>query len=208
MREGNSWQIATQIRQPLAIGLVLSVAGHAVALLSFPRSEVAAAAVGGSAKTMHVALRAAATANNESLNFIPRSSVDGGNPKGTETSVPGFPAVDRPISRPFAVDVEYFPSVLLAQGPAVLDTVDILRPETDLENAAVMLYLNLFINEHGLVDRVEVDDAGRHPTFAEAAIGAFRNARFSPGQRHGRAVKSLMRIEVLFEPVDRSAQRE
>jgi outer membrane biosynthesis protein TonB len=66
----------------------------------------------------------------------------------------------------------------------------------------VTLYLSVFVNERGGVDDVEVDEKDLHPSFAEAAMRAFSLAEFKPGRLNDRAVKSLMRIEVVFEPVD------
>lgn len=208
MREGNAWQAAARLRQPITIALLLSVAGHTMALLTLSKAEVATEPAGGSARTMHVVLRAPTTLDEGSRGVIRNSSRDGGNPQGTETSAPRLPVLVLPDSPSIATEVEYIPSAQLAHGPAVLGTVDIRRPEADLENAEVVLYSTLYINEEGLVDRVEVDELERHSSFAEAAIGAFRGARFHPGQRLGRAVKSLMRIEVLFEPVEHAALRK
>lgn len=81
--------------------------------------------------------------------------------------------------------------------------VDILRPEGDDTPGEVTLYLSVFISELGVVDNVEVEDKDLHPRFAEVAMRAFGSAKFSPGRLHGRAVRSLMRVEVVFEPVDR-----
>ena len=102
-----------------------------------------------------------------------------------------------------AVGVEYVPSNQLAPGPEILGTVDVLRPEGDDTTGEVTLYLSVFISERGIVDNVEVDEKELHPRFAEVAMRAFGSARFNPGRMHGQPVRSLMRIELVFEPIDR-----
>ena len=99
--------------------------------------------------------------------------------------------------------VEYVPSNQLAPGPEILGTVDVLRPEGDDTTGEVTLYLSVFISERGIVDNVEVDEKELHPRFAEVAMRAFGSARFNPGRMHGQPVRSLMRIELVFEPIDR-----
>jgi hypothetical protein len=206
LREGSSWQVASRFRYSLAIGLVLSVAGHGMALLGLAKSEVTPGTVSGLAAAMHVTVATVATPTRRGSDIVGRSIRDS-NIRPARASPQALPKVG-PQGQFAHVGAEYIPSAQLIQGPVIQGSVDILRPETDLENAEVTLYLTLFINEHGLVDRVEVDDLERHPSFAEAAMGAFSAARFNPGQRNGRAVKSSMRIEVLFEPVEHSSPRE
>jgi protein TonB len=48
-----------------------------------------------------------------------------------------------------------------------------------------------------------VEEANPPGLFDQSALDAFRNARFTPAQRHGRAVKSLVRIKVNYDLADR-----
>lgn len=59
--------------------------------------------------------------------------------------------------------------------------------------------LALFIDETGLVRRVRVDGPSLPKPMEEAARDAFLQAHFSPGEIDGRRVKSLIRIEVVFD---------
>ena len=58
--------------------------------------------------------------------------------------------------------------------------------------------LRLYINERGSVDRVEIVRASE-AAFEEAARRAFLEARFTPGIKDGRAVKSQVALEISFQ---------
>lgn len=60
--------------------------------------------------------------------------------------------------------------------------------------------LNLFINEHGKLDRIDLVDASPKGVFEQAAIEAASKLYFHPAIRHGHAVKSQKSIEVVFDP--------
>jgi protein TonB len=49
-----------------------------------------------------------------------------------------------------------------------------------------------------------VEETSPPGMFDKSALDAFRNARFTPAQRHGRAVKSRMRIKVTYELADKN----
>lgn len=67
--------------------------------------------------------------------------------------------------------------------------------------------LALFIDEHGVVRKVQADEPRLPPRLEKAAQEAFLAARFSPGQLDGQIVKSRIRIEVVFDntPLDAPA---
>lgn len=96
--------------------------------------------------------------------------------------------------------VEFMPAAFLTQGPSVADAVDIFRPAGEREQSEVTVYLTLFIDEQGSLVRASAEDPEQYPAFAKAAIRAFSSATFTPGRIGQRAVKSSMRIEVVFEP--------
>lgn len=58
--------------------------------------------------------------------------------------------------------------------------------------------LELFISADGTLDRVRIVRAEPRGRFEEAALKAFSAASFTPGMRKGKAVASLLRIEVSF----------
>lgn len=58
--------------------------------------------------------------------------------------------------------------------------------------------LELYISSAGTLDRVRVVRAEPPGRFEQTALKAFSAARFTPGVREGKAVPSLLRIEVTF----------
>ncbi len=82
-----------------------------------------------------------------------------------------------------------------------------IRPEypASAKNQQGKVVLQLFINENGDVDELIVARATPPGFFEEAAKVAFAPARFSPGMRFGRAVKSQLAVEVDFVPFNRGA---
>jgi protein TonB len=59
--------------------------------------------------------------------------------------------------------------------------------------------VRLFLDESGSVERVVALDAEPPGYFEQAAVDAFRAARFSPGMKDGRPVKVQITLEVNFE---------
>ncbi|HTT37112.1 MAG TPA: energy transducer TonB [Burkholderiales bacterium] len=62
------------------------------------------------------------------------------------------------------------------------------------------LTLVLLIDEAGIVQDMQVVDAQPPGYFEDAALTAFRSARFSPAQREGHAVRSRIAIRVRMRP--------
>lgn len=60
--------------------------------------------------------------------------------------------------------------------------------------------LNLFINEDGKLDRVDVIDASPKGIFEQEALATVNQLHFHPATRYGRPVKSQKTIEVVFDP--------
>lgn len=59
--------------------------------------------------------------------------------------------------------------------------------------------IRIYINEEGTVDRVETLRAQPPGYFERSAERAFRAARFTPGMKGNRPVKTQMTIEVSFD---------
>ncbi|WP_374592540.1 energy transducer TonB [Aquabacterium sp.] len=99
---------------------------------------------------------------------------------------------------------EYLPRPLLTQAPQTLAPVVVEFPLQVGDVGRFATVLALFIDEMGTVRRIRVDGQSLPEPFEEAARRSFLNARFRPGQLHGQAVKSLVRVEVVFDstPVD------
>ena len=59
----------------------------------------------------------------------------------------------------------------------------------------------LFIDELGEVRGVRMEDQRLPPAMERAVKQIFMQTRFSPGQRDGRDVKSLIRVEIVFDTI-------
>lgn len=96
-------------------------------------------------------------------------------------------------------DADYLPRSLLSQPPAPLAPVLIDYPPIDDDKGRYVSELSLFIDATGNVAKVRVDGPQLPPALEAAARSAFLGARFAPGQLDGQAVRSRIRIEVVFE---------
>ena len=96
-------------------------------------------------------------------------------------------------------DDDYFPRALLTQAPSPIEPVLIDYPLLDHDPGQHSSELTLFIDETGRVTRVRVDGAELPFELEAAARNAFVHARFHSGELDGRAVKSQIRIEVVFD---------
>jgi TonB family protein len=59
--------------------------------------------------------------------------------------------------------------------------------------------LEVFIDENGVVTKVQLNSSHISAAVDDAAVNAFLNARFKPGEIEGQVVRSLLRVEVTFE---------
>jgi protein TonB len=104
-------------------------------------------------------------------------------------------------------DAEYYPRAALSLAPAPLDAIVIDYPPIADDSGHHVSELSLFIDEAGRVTRVRVDGQALPPALEQAARAAFTGARFRPGEVEGRAVKSRIRIEVVFDARPLGSQR-
>lgn len=96
-------------------------------------------------------------------------------------------------------DDDYFPRAMLTVVPTPVEPVMIAYPEIDRDTGHHSSELALFIDETGRVARVRFDGPELPRELEEAARNAFINARFRSGELDGRAVKSWIRVEVVFD---------
>jgi protein TonB len=96
-------------------------------------------------------------------------------------------------------ELVYFTTDKLSKSPEVIAMDDLNTPETRIYKVSGSLVMNLWIDDRGKVSKVSVEDSALPPIFAETAIRVFKAARFSPGERDGVRVGTLMRIEVGYE---------
>lgn len=94
---------------------------------------------------------------------------------------------------------DYIPRPELAIAPVARGTILIEAPPGQTETRRISGVLSLYINEHGLVDHVAPTGSSMPPEFETAAMKAFRDMTYSPGQLQGQAVKSRIRVEVVFD---------
>lgn len=94
---------------------------------------------------------------------------------------------------------DYLAANLLSERPVPHENVVVTYPESSDERGVFKVVLTLFVNELGTIDRIAVDDPELPAPFANAAMDAFSRVTFSPGLIADRAVKSRVRIEIIFD---------
>ena len=104
-----------------------------------------------------------------------------------------------PLPHPANVDDDYVPRPLLTVPPVARTPVIFATPRGEAFRGRHVGVLSLFIDEHGQVQRIEADAGGLPEAFEQAARDAFMAAQFVPGEVDGAAVKSRVRVEVVFD---------
>jgi protein TonB len=117
--------------------------------------------------------------------------------------VPQPPAEALPaVEMPLLADSTWYPAAELDVFPAALAPVRPTYPQAAADaGVAGEVTLLLLIDDAGYVRDSAVLDALPPNTFDEAALAALRAARFRPGQRDGREVRSRILVKVVFNPV-------
>lgn len=99
-----------------------------------------------------------------------------------------------------AVDLNYYTTREVDVPPHVLVNIEPNYPnEADSNGISGRVRLQLKIEADGSVSEVEVITAVPPGLFERVTLDAFRQARFSPAQKQGRAVRSMVLIEVRFD---------
>lgn len=94
---------------------------------------------------------------------------------------------------------DYVPREFLSVTPTPLSVIEVPFPESVTNEFRMDVPLALFIDENGVVQRVRVEGVALPPVLEDAAVAAFRQARFTPGQVDGQVVRSLIKVAVTFE---------
>lgn len=111
---------------------------------------------------------------------------------------PAPPQKETPPITPRA-DPYYFELRELSQRPQLASLVEV-EAVTDARPAQPgRLLARVLIGEQGSVEHVQIDESDLPSAFEQAAIDAFLQARYTPGQIDGRAVRSQIRIEVTYD---------
>jgi protein TonB len=118
---------------------------------------------------------------------------------------PAAETLDIPVIR----DPTYYAARFLDEYPKPLGPVQPRYPEqaTIDRIGGGSVTLLLLIDEEGVLRDISVVEAKPEAIFNEAAIAAFRDMRFSPARKDGRAVRSRVLVTVGFESNDRSSAR-
>lgn len=113
---------------------------------------------------------------------------------------PSPPALMPEVSVPLAEDPTFYPAKQVDVHPQALHKIEPTYPSAAAD-AGVQgeVTLLLLIDEYGVVKDASVADAKPEGWFEESALEAFKNARFTPAERKGRAVKSRVLIRVTYE---------
>ncbi len=97
-------------------------------------------------------------------------------------------------------DPEFYPARQLDVLPRPIGDVALRYPEVAADQeVSGRVVLLILIDELGMVVEASVISADPPGVFEEAALESFRNVMFTPAQRHGRAVKSRLPVEVNFD---------
>ena len=117
-----------------------------------------------------------------------------------EQASPLLPALEMPLIE----DPTWYPAKQVDAHPVALHPIKPVYPEKGVElGVDGKVLLLLLIDEAGAVKEASVVEADPEGIFEESALTAFRNARFAPAQKNGRAVKSRVLIRVSYELNDR-----
>jgi protein TonB len=113
-----------------------------------------------------------------------------------EQASPLLPALDIPLIE----DPTWYPAKQVDVHPIALAQIKPDYPEQaaarGVEGSVVLL---LLIDQAGAVKEASVVEANPEGVFDDSAQAAFRDARFAPAQKNGRAVKSRVLIRVTYE---------
>ncbi len=107
-----------------------------------------------------------------------------------------LPQIDLPVY----VDNTYYTAKEVDVHPRALQAIQPIYPEpAAASNTQGWVVLRIKLDETGKVESVKVIDASPADAFDQSALAAFRQGKFAPAQKSGRAVKSLVEIKVWFK---------
>jgi len=93
----------------------------------------------------------------------------------------------------------YYTPDQLSKRPQPLAKAELDPPDLNPIVASGKLVLKLWIDNGGKVTRIEIESNDLPPKFVGTALRAFERLRFVPGEREGRAVGTVLNIEVVYE---------
>lgn len=171
---------------------------------SLPSEPAGAADAGAGERTVTAESSSIITAHRPSSRPAPlpepQGPVEGTESVAHPSQAPAesiFPAIATPIS--IDENDDYIPRPLLSVAPVARTPVVIGSPPDETGVGRHVGILSLFIDEEGRVQHISANEPLLPSAFEQAARDAFMAARFSPGQVDGLAVKSRVRVEVVFD---------
>jgi periplasmic protein TonB len=190
----------------LLVCLVVSVAAHLMAILSFSPSATRYVPP----LPFEVELRPAAPQPESELTVPAPSDLTGVPapvatlpPQPQEVLTPAPPAQETALDLKLPLDKYYTARELDVRAQQIND-VHLLYPKRAYEmRLRGKVRLRIFINEQGAIDMISVLEAAPPGVFEEAALDATRALQFSPAVKNGRNVKSQKTIDVVFDPYER-----
>jgi len=202
--------VAVLVSAALHLSLMFGVAVRRPGPAALSEPILAHIEVAGRVPALHresVAQRAAAQRSAQATRPAPRPS-----PGGVVQTPAVEPAIQAaapatvvpedelpPVEMPLLADPTWYPAAQLDVFPAALEPVRPAYPETAADTLGQVTLL-LLVDDTGRVHECSVVDAQPEGVFDEAAVVAFRSARFAPGRKDGRSVRSRVLVKVLFNP--------
>ncbi|MEW5967848.1 MAG: energy transducer TonB [Pseudomonadota bacterium] len=114
-------------------------------------------------------------------------------------AVPAPPVAPAGPAIAIPVDLTFYTARQLDVQPRALGSIEPdYPPDADREQRSGKVRLQLKLEADGRVSDVEVVQADPPGVFDDSAVRAFRDARFSPARKDGRAVRALLLIEVEY----------
>jgi hypothetical protein len=103
--------------------------------------------------------------------------------------------------------IAYYATGLLTKRPQPLGSFEQLDPpELKAFIASGKMVLHLWIDDRGYVARAEIESSTLPPLLTRKAAAHFERLRFTPAERSGFIVGTIMRIEVSFDDPRRPAE--
>ena len=137
----------------------------------------------------------------QAVSIVPAPAIRPGSEVATgvgDGSLPAEPVEPNPVIPGFP-DVRYFTKRELTKEPTLAAGVNLDVPPGASAPAGGKVALRLWLGEGGSVENILVVRTNVPVVMTEAALAAFKGARFQPGEINGQPVKSQLAIEVSFD---------
>ena len=130
--------------------------------------------------------------NNALQTVVPPSQDAPSAPQPVEQSREGLNVL--PLDAPL-----FYPTDQLTARPQLVEATELDTPEIKPILASGRVVMKLWINDRGEVVEAEIEKSDLPEAFGRSAVAVFRRMRFTPGQRLGKAVGTVMRIEISYD---------